>query len=157
MFYVSVDSLITNMQTYDENEDNASNINFRLKQMYYRYNRKESVSGEVNDIVALIIPLYNEEKEHFWIYSARVILKAAIYAMFEDKNITEEKFNLQSIKEILQIANFDNDDKMNKIRAYFEDKSQKCKEMISVYLINAKTTAASMMSYVIVHLNLLTN
>ena len=72
--------------------------------MYYRYNRGESISGELNDIVATIIPLYNNEKEYFWIYSARVVLKGTIYAMFEDKNIDDNTFNLDTIKNILQNA-----------------------------------------------------
>ena len=157
MFYTSIDALITNMNTYEELDSSARNINFRLRQMYYRYNKNESISGELNDIVALLLPLYNNEKEHFWIYSARVILKGTIYAMLEDKKIDDDKFNLDTLKEILQFSNLDAEDKRNKIAEYFKDKSDKCKEMLSVYLSNAMSAANSVMSYVLVHVNLLTN
>jgi len=157
IFYTSIDAFITSMSTYEELDNSAKNINFRLRQMYYRYNRKESVSGELSDIVSLIIPFYNDEKEHFWISSARVILKGTIYAMFEDKKINDEKFSLQTIKEILQFSNLDNEDKRKKIYDYFQDKSTKCKEMISVYLTTALGTASSIMSYVITQINLLTH
>lgn len=157
IFYTSVDALITNMNTYEELDSSARNLNFRLRQMWYRYNRNESISGELNDIVAIIIPLYNNEKEHFWIYSARVILKGTIYAMLEDKNINDDRFNLETLKEILQFSNLDNEDKRNKIADYFKDKSDKCKEMLSVYLTTALGTATSFMSYVLVHVNMLTN
>lgn len=157
MFYTSVDALITNMNTYEELDSSARNINFRLRQMYYRYNKNESISGELNDIVALILPLYNNEKEHFWIYSARVVLKGTIYAMLEDKKIDDDKFNLEKLKEILQFSNLDSEDKRNKIAEYFKDKSNKCKEMLSVYLTNALSTSNSVMSYVLVHVNLLTD
>lgn len=157
MFYTSVDALITNMNTYEELDSDARNINFRLRQMFYRYNKNESISGELNDIVSLILPLYNNEKEHFWIYSARVVLKGTIYAMLEDKNINDDKFNLETLKDILQFSNLDNEDKRNRIAEYFKDKSDKCKEMLSVYLTNALSTSSSVMSYVLVHVNLLTN
>ncbi len=157
MFYTSVDAIITNMNTFEELDSSAKNLNFRLRQLWYRYNRNESVSGELNDIVAIMIPLYNNEKEHFWIYSARVIVKGTFYAMLEDKNINDDKFNLQTLKDILQFSNLDNEDKRNKIADYFKDKSEKCKEMLSLYLTSSLGTAASFMSYVLVHVNLLTN
>jgi len=157
MFYTSVDALITNMNTYDELDSSAKNLNFRLRQMYYRFNKGESVSGELNDIVATIIPLYNNEKEYYWIYSARVVIKGTIYAMFEDKNINDDNFNLETLKNILQFSNLDTIDKRNKIEEYFKDKSKKCKEMLSAYLTSAQGTASSIMSYVLVNVNLLTN
>ena len=157
IFYTSVDALITNMNTYDELDSSAKNINFRLRQMFYRYNKGESVSGELNDIVATIIPLYNNEKEYYWIYSARVVIKGTIYAMFEDKNIDDDKFNLETLKNILQFSNLDTIDKRNKIEKYFKDKSKKCKEMLNAYLTSAQGTASSIMSYILVNVNLLTN
>lgn len=157
IFFTSIDALITNMNTYEELDSGAKHINFRLRQIYYRFNKNESISGEINDIVALIIPLYNNENEHFWLYSARVILKGTIYAMLEDKKIDDDKFNLQTIKNILQFSNLNNEDKQNKIKLYFKDKSDKCREMLSVYLSNSLATASSIMSFVTVHVNLLTN
>lgn len=75
MFYTSVDALITNMNTYEELDSSARNLNFRLRQMYYRYNRNESISGELNDIVAIILPLYNNEKNIFGYIQHELFLK----------------------------------------------------------------------------------
>ena len=87
----------------------------------------------------------------------RVADTVRIYAMLEDKNINDYKFNLETLKDILQFSNLDNEDKRNKINDYFKDKSNKCKEMLSVYLTSSLGTANSFMSYVLVHVNMLTN
>ena len=157
MFFTSVDALVTNMNTFEELDSNELNINFRLRQMYYRYNKNESISGELNDVISLILPLYNNEKDYFWIYAARVVLKGTFYAMFEDKNIKDEDFNLQKVKDILQFSNLDAQDRRNKIQTYFDNKSQKVKELLSIYLSNSLGTGSAILSYVVIHINMLSN
>ncbi|MBO4937088.1 MAG: helix-turn-helix transcriptional regulator [Clostridia bacterium] len=156
LFCTSVDSMVTDVQTYEELDTNGNAVNFKMRQVFFRYHRGESITGELNDIIAIMLPLCAEARDYFWIYAARVIVKATLYAMLEDKNMTEDKFNIAGIKEVLQFSNCDQADKRAKISAYFEDKSKKCKELINVYLGEAQATASSIMSQVVVYINMLT-
>ena len=157
IFYVSIDALITSLNICDGVDASAKNINFRLKQVWLKHNQNESVYEDVNSIAASIMPLHPNEKERFWIDSARTIIKGTIHAMLEDNNIDYERFDLQKIKDILQFTNLDRDDKRKKIAEYFEDKSDQCKEMMGVYLTTADGTANSFMSFVLVFLNKITD
>lgn len=76
--------------------------------------------------------------------------------MLEDKETNENNNNLQRIKDVLQFANTDNEDKKGKIGQYFEDKSKKCKELASVYLANSLNTSSSILGYIVVSINTLT-
>ena len=155
VFYTSVDDLITGQNTTDNFNENENAINIELKSIYYAYHRKENIGTKINDLVAKILPLYNYEKDYYWIYSARIVLKGTIYGILEDKNTNESNINLNKVKDVLQFSNLDLQDKRNKILAYFEDKSDKTREYLSSYLCNAQSTANSIMGLIITYVNIL--
>ncbi len=156
IFSVSVDYLVTDVFTYEELDSNAQTINFKLRQIYYKYNRNENIGGALNDVIAIILPFYNEDHGSiYWLYNARIILKGTFYAMLEDKNLTAEQFCLETVKEVLQFATIDPKEKMEKIKQYFSNKSKKCKELITVYLSSHIDTAQSMMTYIVTSINIL--
>ena len=102
------------------------------------------------------MPLYDQaEKDYFWIYAARNVVKGTLYAMLEDPKISENNFNIAKIKEILRLSSLDAEQNQAQIQAYFADKSVKCQELIGVVLGSARSTASSIMGYVATYLNLL--
>ena len=155
IFYTAVDDLITGQNSTENFTENESAINIELKSIYYAYHRNENVGTKMNDLVAKILPLYNYEKDYYWIYSARIILKGTIYGILEDNDIDENKVNIKKIKEILQFSNLDLQDKRNQILSYFDNKSDKTKEYLSSYLCNAQSTANSIMGLIVTYINIL--
>lgn len=156
MFAVSIDALIFGLDTWDEEDGKLRTVNYKLKQLYYRNKHNEPHASLVKDVVALILPIYDEaEKDYFWVYAARNVVKGTIYAMLEDPQIDENNFNVAKIKEILRLSSADMEQNQTQIQAYFANKSVKCQELIGVVLGAARSTASSIMGYVATYLNLL--
>ena len=154
VFHVSVDALVTGIDDYDV-FDNENIVNFKLRQIYCRAKRGEGVNGALNDVITTIFPLSASDKDHYWMCSARLIVKATLLAMIEDKNITQDSYTLDKLKDILQMHSTNSADKPKKILEYFADKSNQCKELISVFPADAKVTAEGMLTMVATQLNLL--
>lgn len=153
-FCTSIDNLLSNVDV-EENESGASNIDFKLRKVYLSFKRKESVNSQIKDIVSIILPLYSYEKDYFWIYSARMLLKGTIVAMLEDKELNENTFNLTTIKKILQLDNLDKEEAYKKIKEYFETKSTKAKELVNSYISSPQSTGESIRTMITTYINLL--
>ena len=155
-FHVSIDALVLNHTSFEDEDSKLGMVNYKLKQLYYRSKHGEYTSSLIKDIVATIMPIYDEAvKDYFWTYSARNVVKGTIYAMLEDPQIDEDNFNVAKIKEILMLSSIDMLNSQEQIKAYFENKSTKCRELINVVLGCSKVTASGIMSYVSTSLNLL--
>ncbi len=155
IFYTSIDELVTGCETNENSSESEKEINRDLKQLYFCFHRQESVGSRMNDIIAKILPLYNFDRDYYWLYSARIILKGTLYAILEDASTNQNNFNVEKIKEVLQFANLNMDDRMEKIKKYFENKSQKVREYISVYVNSPMATANSIMSTIVTCINML--
>ena len=153
LFYISLDNLVCGT-----GESDATGIlgviNHNLNRIFYEKHNNGEVSGLVGDVVSLAIPL-SQEKDYMWVFAARNLLKAIIYAMLEDKKLSAEDFNVATIKKILMLSNFDDDERRQKITSYLADKSDRCKEFASAYLGAAKTTASSIFVTLTTYLNIL--
>lgn len=152
-FHVSIDALVTDTIDYDE-YTNEDRINYKLKQVYYAYRRGESIGSKMNDIVASIIS-FDDKSEFYWMSAARMVIKGTFYAMLEDENVNEDNYTVQTLKDILQFSNFDSMDRREKVNEYFKDKSKKCRELLSVYLENARTTGSAIIAHATTYVNLL--
>lgn len=153
IFHTSLDSLVTGVVDYDE-YNGKDIINFKLKQLYYAYHRKEQVNTLINGIVDSVISA-NSDKDLYWTCSARLMLKGTILAMLEDESITEAQFNIDKIKKILQFDNLDKEDRISKINKYFSSKSSKCRETVAIMLNNALSTTHSILMQVATYVNML--
>ncbi len=154
MFYVSLDYLVCG------SVDNSTRgllgiVNHMLNRIYYENGHHGDVSGLVNDVISLTVPLTIQEGDYMWIFAARNLLKATIYAMLEDKKLNAEDFNIATIKKILMLANFDDEDRFDKITKYFSTKTEKCREYASGYLGTSRPTASSVFVTLATYLNML--
>lgn len=156
MFYVSLDYLVCGIGESDK-RGLIGAVNHTLNKIYYEKKHGGDVSGLVNDIVSLSIPLAAQEKEYIWMFAARNLLKATIYAMLEDEKLEAESFNVATIKKILMLSNFNDNDRYEKIAKYFSTKSERCREYASGYLGAAKSTASGVFMVLATYLNQLDN
>lgn len=154
LFYVSLDYLVCGI---GENSTRGllGIVNHTLNQIYYKKSHKEEIAGLVNDVVSLVLPITIQEGDYMWMFAARNLLKGTIYAMTEDKELDADSFNISSIKKILMLSNFDDNDRNAKITKYFSTKSEKCREYASAYLGTAKATASSVFVTLATYLNML--
>lgn len=152
MFYVSLDYLVCGIGGSDR-RGLVGTINHMLNRIYYESKHNGDVSGLINDIVSLTIPLTIQEKEYMWMFAARNLLKATIYAMIEDKGLNADSFNVATIKKILLLSNFDDNDRNEKITKYFSTKSERCREFASGYIGTAKATASGVFMVLATYLN----
>ncbi len=154
MFYVSLDALVCGIDGNDAT-GLAGIVNHTLNRIYYEKNHQGEVSGLINDIVSLTLPLTIQEGDYMWLFAARNLLKATIYAMLEDPKLKPEAFNVASIKKTLMLSNFDDNDRFEKLTKYFSTKSEKCREYASGYLGTARPTASSIFVTLATYLNML--
>ena len=155
IFYTSTDWLITGCGLVENTTKMEQELNFDLREIFFAYHKNESYSNQINDLVAKILPLYNYDKDYYWIYSARLVLKGTIYAILEDKNTTANNINIDCIKKVLQFSNLDTEDRKLKTISYFKDKSNRTKEYLSAYLCAPQSTASSIMSILTTYINIL--
>ena len=154
MFYVSIDQLVCGV--YEKSTTGLLGvINHILNRVDYEKRHSGEVSGIINDIVSLAVPLTVQDRDYMWMFAARNLLKATIYAMLEDDKVDAEAFNVGTIRKVLMLSNFDDADRNEKLTKYFSTKSELCREYASGYIGTAKTTASSVFIILATYLNLL--
>ena len=152
MFCLSVDALITDVKSYIELDNVAKAINFKMKYIYNKHKRGEDIEESLCNLMRIFLP--NIKRNEVFDAAVYGTLKATLYAMLEDKNINENTYNVNTLKDVLQFANLDRNDKRANILAYFKDKSKRCKELISVYVNNADTTAMNIICMLEARINI---
>lgn len=154
VFCTTIDNLLMGINV-EECESQVSTINFKMRKIFLSNKRKDSVNAQINDVVSIIMPLYNSTNDYYWIYSGRMVLKGVIYAMLEDGSVNEENFSVDKIKEILQLSNLSREDSYNKIQNYIQNKSEKTKQLVNAYLSAPLSTGESIRAHIVTYLNLL--
>jgi len=116
----------------------------------YKKKTFDEVYEDLNDLVAVLIPVENE-KDPMWEKGARSIVLATLLAMLEDSaderlGMTKEKFNFFNMTKVLQNSNND----YIELRNYFAGRSilSKAYSLSKQVCDCAETTRASYMSIV---------